>query len=107
MRRFRRNGRAYDSYICCPYLLGTQAAKWCMVVRGGVVGATATMGVVVGADIPMFLGGYDHGAAWRLGQCKKIDDVLEDRIPVGFEMLINNFSAGILGVHFSFARQCD
>jgi PTS system mannitol-specific IIC component len=29
---------------------------------------------------------------------KKIDEVLEERIPIGFEMLINNFSAGILGI---------
>jgi mannitol PTS system EIICBA or EIICB component len=66
-------------------------------VRGGVVGAAATMGVIVGADIPMMLGAMIMGplGGWAI---KKIDDALEDKIPVGFEMLINNFSAGILAV---------
>lgn len=80
-----------------PVLIGYTGGKMIHGVRGGVVGATATMGVVVGADIPMFLGGMIMGplGGWAM---KKIDDVLEDRIPVGFEMLINNFSAGILAV---------
>jgi PTS system mannitol-specific IIC component len=65
--------------------------------RGGVVGAVATMGVIVGASIPMMLGAMIMGplGGWCI---KKIDEVLEPKIPVGFEMLINNFSAAILGV---------
>ena len=80
-----------------PILIGYTGGKMVHGVRGGVVGATATMGVVVGASIPMFLGGMIMGplGGWIM---KKIDDSLEERIPVGFEMLINNFSAGILGV---------
>lgn len=80
-----------------PVLIGYTGGKMVHGVRGGVVGATATMGVVVGADIPMFLGGMIMGplGGWLM---KKVDDVLEDKIPVGFEMLINNFSAGILAV---------
>ncbi len=80
-----------------PVLIGYTGGKMIHGVRGGVVGATATMGVVVGADIPMFLGGMIMGplGGWAM---KKVDEVLEDRIPVGFEMLINNFSAGILAV---------
>src|SRR5699024_1586366 len=64
--------------------------------RGGVVGATATMGMIVGADIPMFLGAMIMGP---LGGylIKKIDDLFLDKIKSGFEMLYNNFSAGILG----------
>lgn len=78
-----------------PILIGYTGGKMIHGVRGGVVGATASMGVVVGADIPMFLGAMIMGplGGWFM---KKVDEVLEDKIPVGFEMLINNFSAGIL-----------
>ena len=35
---------------------------------------------------------------WTEGWCiKKFDEAFQDKIPTGFEMLINNFSAGILG----------
>jgi PTS system mannitol-specific IIC component len=55
------------------------------------------MGAIVGTDIPMFLGGMIMGplGAWLI---MKIDQVLEERTPVGFEMLVNNFSAGILAI---------
>ncbi len=80
-----------------PVLIGYTGGKMVHGHRGGVVGAAATMGVVVGADIPMFLGAMIMGplGGWCI---KKIDEVLEDKIPVGFEMLINNFSAAILAV---------
>ena len=80
-----------------PLLIGYTGGKMVHGVRGGVVGAAATMGMIVGADIPMFLGGMIMGplGGWCI---KKIDEALEDKIPVGFEMLINNFSAGILAV---------
>jgi PTS system mannitol-specific IIC component len=65
-------------------------------VRGGVVGAIATIGVIIGADIPMFLGAMIAGPLG--GFCiKKFDKAIESHIPAGFEMLINNFSAGIIG----------
>ena len=80
-----------------PLLIGYTGGKMIHGHRGGVVGAAATMGVIVGTDIPMFLGGMLMGpiGGWAI---KKIDEVLEEKIPVGFEMLINNFSAGILAV---------
>jgi PTS system mannitol-specific IIC component len=80
-----------------PLLIGYTGGKMVHGVRGGVVGAAATMGVVVGADIPMFLGGMIMGplGGWLI---KKVDEVLVDRTPVGFEMLVSNFSAGILAV---------
>ena len=80
-----------------PLLIGYTGGKMIHGHRGGVVGAAATMGVIVGTDIPMFLGGMIMGpiGGWAI---KKIDEALEERIPVGFEMLINNFSAGILAV---------
>jgi PTS system mannitol-specific IIC component len=66
-------------------------------VRGGVVGATATMGVIVGASIPMMLGAMIMGplGGWAI---KKFDDVFEEKVPVGFEMLVNTFSSGIIGM---------
>jgi PTS system mannitol-specific IIC component len=84
------------SYLL-PILIGYTGGKLIYDTRGGVVGAAATMGVIVGADIPMFLGGMIMGP---LGGylMKKVDQLLEDKIPVGFELLINNFSAGFLVV---------
>ncbi|MGC9159113.1 MAG: PTS transporter subunit EIIC [Terracidiphilus sp.] len=78
-----------------PLLIGYTGGKMIHGVRGGVVGAGATMGVIVGSGIPMFLGAMIMGplGGWAI---KKIDQFLEEKIPVGFEMLINNFSAGIL-----------
>lgn len=66
--------------------------------RGGVIAAAATMGVIVGApDIPQFMGAMLMGpfAAWCM---KKVDGLLEDHIHPGFEMIVNNFSMGFLGV---------
>ena len=80
-----------------PLLIGYTGGKMVYGHRGGVVGAAATMGVIVGADIPMFLGAMIMGplGGWAI---KKLDAIWEEKIPVGFEMLVNNFSAGILAV---------
>ena len=65
-------------------------------LRGGVVGAIATMGAITGADVPMFLGAMVMGplGGWSM---KKLDALWADKIRPGFEMLVNNFSAGIWG----------
>ena len=79
-----------------PLLIGYQGGKLTGGNRGAVVGAIATIGVVIGADIPMFLGAMIAGPVG--GFCiKKFDDAVEGKIPAGFEMLVNNFSAGIIG----------
>jgi mannitol PTS system EIICBA or EIICB component len=80
-----------------PILIGYTGGKMIHGHRGGVLGAVATMGVIAGSDIPQFLGGMIAGpiGGWLM---KKVDGVLEDKVPVGFEMLVNNFSAGILGL---------
>ncbi len=80
-----------------PVLIGYTGGKMIYDTRGGVVGAAATMGVVVGADIPMFLGAMVMGP---LGGylIKKIDEAVNPRVPTGFEMLVNNFTAGILAM---------
>jgi len=65
--------------------------------RGGVVGAAATMGVIVGSGSPMFLGALIVGpiAAWIM---KQVDRIWDGKIRAGFEMLVNNFSAGIVAL---------
>lgn len=79
-----------------PLLIGYTGGKLIYDQRGGVVGAIATMGVIVGSDIPMFLGAMIMGPAGGY-VIKKFDDMIEGKIKAGFEMLVNNFSAGILG----------
>ena len=58
--------------------------------RGAVMGGIGTIGVIVGAEIPMFLGSMIMGPPGGL-VIKYIDKSLEKRIPAGFEMVINNF----------------
>jgi PTS system mannitol-specific IIC component len=79
-----------------PLLIGYTGGRAVHGIRGGVVGAVATMGVIVGTDIPMFIGAMLMGplTAWIM---KKLDKVWEGRVKPGFEMLIDNFSAGIVG----------
>ncbi|WP_105614603.1 PTS mannitol transporter subunit IICBA [Vallitalea okinawensis] len=80
-----------------PLLIGYTGGKMVAGTRGGVIGAIATMGVIVGADIPMFIGAMIMGPIGGY-VIKKFDELVEEKIPTGFEMLINNFSAGILGM---------
>lgn len=79
-----------------PILIGYTGGKMIYDTRGGVVGAVATMGVIVGADIPMFMGAMIMGpiGGWVI---KQVDKAFEGNVPSGFEMLVNNFSAGITG----------
>ena len=79
-----------------PLLIGYTGGKIVHGGRGGVVGATATMGVIVGADIPMFLGAMVMGPLGGYA-IKKFDQAIHGKIKSGFEMLVNNFSAGIIG----------
>lgn len=83
------------SYLL-PLLIGYTGGKMVADTRGGVMGAIASMGVIVGAGIPMFMGAMIMGP---LGGyvIKKFDQAVEGKIPAGFEMLVNNFSAGIIG----------
>ncbi|NGQ95222.1 PTS mannitol transporter subunit IICBA [Brevibacillus sp. SYP-B805] len=79
-----------------PLLIGYTGGKMVHDTRGGVVGAAATMGVIVGTDIPMFLGAMIMGplGGWVI---KQFDKAIEGKVRSGFEMLVNNFSAGIIG----------
>jgi PTS system mannitol-specific IIC component len=84
------------SYLL-PLLIGFTGGRMVWGIRGGVVGAVATMGMVVGAGIPMFLGAMIIGPIAGL-LMKFFDQKVEGKIPAGFEMLVANFSAGILGM---------
>lgn len=80
-----------------PLLIGYTAGHNVAGVRGGVIAAIATSGVIVGSDVPMFLGAMIMGplAAWLI---KQFDKAVDGHIRAGFEMLVNNFSIGILGM---------
>ncbi|MBB5842495.1 PTS system mannitol-specific IIC component [Conyzicola lurida] len=79
-----------------PLLIANTGGRMVYGLRGGVVGTIATMGVIVGAGIPMFLGAMivGPGAAWVM---KKVDQLWAGKIKAGFEMLVDNFSGGIVG----------
>ncbi|KAB8309940.1 PTS mannitol transporter subunit IICBA [Erwinia endophytica] len=80
-----------------PLLIGYTGGRLVGGDRGAVVGAITTMGVIVGADMPMFLGSMIAGplGGWAI---KKFDQIVDGKIKSGFEMLVNNFSAGIIGM---------
>lgn len=69
--------------------------------RGRVMGAIAIMGCIAGVGgtegQPMLMGAMVIGpfAGWVI---KKFDELMDGHMPTGFEMLINNFSVGILGM---------
>jgi mannitol PTS system EIICBA or EIICB component len=77
-----------------PLLIAGQGGRMVYNVRGGVVAVVATMGVIVSTDQPMFLGAMVMGplAAYVM---KRLDQLWDGKIKPGFEMLVNNFSAGI------------
>ena len=80
-----------------PLLIGYTGGQIIGDKRGAVAGAIGTMGVIVGADIPMFVGAMIMGplSAWVVVQ---MDKRIQHRIPSGFEMVVNNFSLGIVGM---------
>ena len=80
-----------------PLLIANTGGRMVYGARGGVVASIAVMGVILGTNIPMFLGAMIMGplAAWVT---KQMDRIWDGKIRPGFEMLVNNFSAGILGM---------
>ncbi|MCD8918835.1 PTS mannitol transporter subunit IICB [Staphylococcus gallinarum] len=80
-----------------PLLIAYSGGRLIHEMRGGIIAAVATMGVIVALpDTPMLLGAMIMGplVGWLM---KKTDEFIQPRTPQGFEMLFNNFSAGILG----------
>ncbi|MEX9216418.1 PTS mannitol transporter subunit IICBA [Providencia rettgeri] len=80
-----------------PLLIGYTGGRLVGGERGGIVGAITTMGVIVGADMPMFMGAMIAGPLGGYA-IKRFDLWIEGKIKTGFEMLVNNFSSGIIGM---------
>ncbi len=88
-----------------PILIGYTGGRAVGGQRGAVVGAVATFGMILGAGgaknineaTPMFLGAMIVGP---LGGyiTKKLQQLMDGRIKPGFEMLVNNFTDGIVGM---------
>lgn len=80
-----------------PLLIGITGGKMIGGDRGGVIAGIAVLGVIAGSEITMFIGAMAMGplAGWVI---KKFDKAVDGKIPAGFEMLVNNFSVGILGM---------
>jgi PTS system mannitol-specific IIC component len=79
-----------------PILIAYTGGRMVHDKRGGVVGAVAAMGVIVGASgTIMFLGAMIAGPLAAL-ILKYVEKPWQGRIRAGFEMLVDNFSAGFV-----------
>lgn len=83
-----------------PLLLAYSGGKLVHGERGAIAGCVGTFGLIVGSSINMFLGAMIMGplSAWII---KQFDRMLDGKIPAGFEMVINNFSLGIIAMVLS------
>lgn len=79
-----------------PILIGYTGGYMIHGQRGAVVGSIATVGAITGSSVPMFIGAMVMGplGGWTI---KKFDEKFQEKIRPGFEMLVNNFSAGLVG----------
>ena len=102
-----------------PILIGYTGGKVIGGQKGAVTGALATLGAIIATDKSLFLAAAESGAITMAaaenvtdstmfigamicgplsGWCiKKFDKTMEGHIPAGFEMVVNNFSVGIIG----------
>ena len=81
-----------------PILIASTGGRMIGGDRGRVVAAIAVIGAILSnTEITMLMAAMVMGPL--AGFCvKKFDRLMEGRMPAGFEMLINNFSVGILGM---------
>ncbi len=81
-----------------PILIAATGGKMVGGDRGRVVAAIAVIGAIMSnTDITMLMAAMLVGPLG--GFCiKKFDELMDGRMPAGFEMLINNFSVGIIGL---------
>ena len=79
-----------------PALIGYTAGANIYGRRGGVIGAFATLGVIVGSSVTMLVGGMIMGPIGAI-LLKKFDKLVKGKVKPGMEMLVDNFSLGILG----------
>jgi PTS system mannitol-specific IIC component len=94
-------------YYLIPLLIAYTGGYNIYKIRGGVVGATATLGIIMATSSPLFDKAYADtgGSPMFLGAMimgplggyviMQLDGLWEGKIKPGFEMLVNNFSAGI------------
>ena len=81
-----------------PVLIASTGGYLVAGERGRVIGAIAVVGAILSdLNITMLMGAMIMGPLAGL-VIKTFDSFMEDRMPAGFEMLINNFSIGILGM---------
>ncbi|HIU02379.1 MAG TPA: PTS mannitol transporter subunit IICBA [Candidatus Onthocola gallistercoris] len=81
-----------------PILIASTGGRMIGGDRGRVVAAIAVIGAIMSnTSITMLMAAMVVGPL--AGFCiKKFDEKMEGHMPAGFEMLINNFSAGIMGM---------
>ena len=81
-----------------PILIASTGGKLIGGVRGSIVSTIAVVGAIMSdTDTTMLMAAMIIGPLG--GLCiKKFDDAMEGHMPAGFEMLINNFSVGIIGM---------
>lgn len=81
-----------------PVLIASTGGRMIGGDRGRVVGAIAVIGAIMSnTSITMLMAAMVIGPL--AGFCiKKFDEAMDGHMPAGFEMLINNFSAGIIGM---------
>lgn len=80
-----------------PLLIAYTGGKLVHGERGALVAVVATMGAILSTETMMFLGAMILGptSAYLM---RELDRYLSPRIPRGFEMLVNNYSLGILAM---------
>ena len=91
-----------------PILIAYSGGRLVYEVRGGVVGAIATMGVIMGTSSPVFIGEDGSGSPMFLGAMicgplaawcmKKLDGLWAGKVRPGFEMLVDSFGSHRLHV---------
>ena len=93
-------------YYLLPLLIGYTGGRMVHAQRGAVIGAIASAGVIIGGlpNVPEFTGGTPmFRGAMIMGPLaafilKLFDKAVDGKIPSGFEMLVDNFSLGIIGL---------
>ncbi|MBP3851572.1 MAG: PTS mannitol transporter subunit IICBA [Erysipelotrichaceae bacterium] len=91
----------YMLFYLMPILIAATGGRLVGGDRGMVIGAIAVVGCIAGVGgtdgQPMLMAAMAVGpfAGWVI---KKFDQAMDGHMPAGFEMLINNFSVGIIGM---------
>ena len=83
------------SYLL-PILIAYTGGKMVGGQKGAVAGSLAALGAIASTESTMFIGAMICGplGGWCI---KKFDEKMEGHVPAGFEMVVNNFSVGIIG----------